>query len=201
MPCAILFPEGFLSKFSYPQNRMQEALTLFDSICNSRWFVKTSIILFLNKIDLFREKLPNSPLERYFPEFRVSTSMQTRRMGLALKRRWSVMTIVSEILTYCITPFFIIDYRDRAHTKQRRNISWSGLYRSTNPALSKCIPTLHVQRTLNKSSSSWRLSTILLFITIYAMLDFYKRCSIPLQNTYLISLFFFYQHFVKIKPL
>jgi len=25
-------------------NRMQEALTLFDSICNSRWFVKTSIV-------------------------------------------------------------------------------------------------------------------------------------------------------------
>ena len=23
---------------------MQEALTLFDSICNSRWFVKTSIV-------------------------------------------------------------------------------------------------------------------------------------------------------------
>ncbi|CAK5278873.1 unnamed protein product [Mycena citricolor] len=43
-------------------NRMQEALTLFDSICNSRWFVKTSIILFLNKIDLFAEKLPRSPL-------------------------------------------------------------------------------------------------------------------------------------------
>lgn len=51
-------------------NRMQEALTLFDSICNSRWFVKTSIILFLNKIDLFREKLPLSPLDRYFPDFR-----------------------------------------------------------------------------------------------------------------------------------
>lgn len=26
------------------KNRMQEALTLFDSICNSRWFVKTSIV-------------------------------------------------------------------------------------------------------------------------------------------------------------
>jgi hypothetical protein len=25
---------------------MQEALTLFDSICNSRWFVKTSIVIF-----------------------------------------------------------------------------------------------------------------------------------------------------------
>ncbi|KIM35217.1 hypothetical protein M413DRAFT_449861 [Hebeloma cylindrosporum] len=50
-------------------NRMQEALTLFDSICNSRWFVKTSIILFLNKIDLFAEKLPRSPLEDYSPDY------------------------------------------------------------------------------------------------------------------------------------
>jgi guanine nucleotide-binding protein G(i) subunit alpha len=48
---------------------MQEALTLFDSICNSRWFVKTSIILFLNKIDLFAEKLPRSPLADYFPDY------------------------------------------------------------------------------------------------------------------------------------
>ncbi|KAJ3043015.1 guanine nucleotide-binding protein subunit alpha [Rhizophlyctis rosea] len=50
-------------------NRMQEALTLFDSICNSRWFVKTSIILFLNKIDLFKEKLPRSPMQKYFPDY------------------------------------------------------------------------------------------------------------------------------------
>ena len=67
-------------------NRMQEALTLFDSICNSRWFVKTSIvrcllrpsyvplspshqILFLNKIDLFAEKLSYSRLGDYFPDF------------------------------------------------------------------------------------------------------------------------------------
>jgi guanine nucleotide-binding protein subunit alpha len=50
-------------------NRMQEALTLFDSICNSRWFVKTSIILFLNKIDLFKEKLSKSPMGKYFPDY------------------------------------------------------------------------------------------------------------------------------------
>ena len=48
---------------------MQEALTLFDSICNSRWFVKTSIILFLNKIDRFKDKLLTSPIEKYFPEY------------------------------------------------------------------------------------------------------------------------------------
>jgi len=50
-------------------NRMQEALTLFDSICNSRWFAKTSVILFLNKIDRFREKLPVSPMENYFADY------------------------------------------------------------------------------------------------------------------------------------
>lgn len=50
-------------------NRMQEALTLFDSICNSRWFIKTSIILFLNKIDRFREKLPISPMKNYFGDY------------------------------------------------------------------------------------------------------------------------------------
>jgi len=53
-------------------NRMQEALTLFDSICNSRWFVKTSIILFLNKIDRFKEKLPVSPMKNYFPDYEGS---------------------------------------------------------------------------------------------------------------------------------
>ncbi|KAF7358225.1 G-protein alpha subunit [Mycena venus] len=59
----------FVRSLTLVQNRMQEALTLFDSICNSRWFVKTSIILFLNKIDLFAEKLPRSPLGDYFPDY------------------------------------------------------------------------------------------------------------------------------------
>lgn len=38
------------------QNRLVEAIELFDEICNSKWFVETSIILFLNKRDLFEEK-------------------------------------------------------------------------------------------------------------------------------------------------
>ncbi|KAK9351640.1 guanine nucleotide binding protein, alpha subunit [Lipomyces doorenjongii] len=50
-------------------NRMHEALTLFESICNSRWFIKTSIILFLNKIDIFKEKIKTSPLRIYFPDY------------------------------------------------------------------------------------------------------------------------------------
>lgn len=38
-------------------NQMEEALMLFKSICNSKWFVRTSMILFLNKVDLFAAKI------------------------------------------------------------------------------------------------------------------------------------------------
>lgn len=51
------------------QNRFQESLVLFDNIVNSRWFARTSIVLFLNKIDLFAEKLKKKPLEDYFPDY------------------------------------------------------------------------------------------------------------------------------------
>jgi len=51
------------------QNRMQESLKLFDSICNNKWFTDTSIILFLNKKDLFEEKIRKSPLTVCFQEY------------------------------------------------------------------------------------------------------------------------------------
>ncbi|ORY36878.1 guanine nucleotide binding protein alpha transducing activity polypeptide 2 [Rhizoclosmatium globosum] len=50
-------------------NRMMEALTLFNSTINHPIFRKTSIILFLNKIDLFKEKLKTKPVSLYFPTF------------------------------------------------------------------------------------------------------------------------------------
>ncbi|KAI8877935.1 guanine nucleotide-binding protein alpha-3 subunit [Backusella circina FSU 941] len=51
------------------QNRMLESLTLFESIVNSRWFIRSSIMLFLNKVDLFKSKIVTSPLEHYFPDY------------------------------------------------------------------------------------------------------------------------------------
>jgi len=38
-------------------NRMLDALALFDYVCNNKFFVRTSMLLFLNKDDLFREKI------------------------------------------------------------------------------------------------------------------------------------------------
>jgi hypothetical protein len=56
------------------QNQMQEALMLFDSICNSQWFVRTSIILFLNKVRV--------------SVFRSSTFSFAEHLGLLLGGRF-----------------------------------------------------------------------------------------------------------------
>lgn len=50
-------------------NRMQEAFSLFDSIASSRFFQSTSIILFLNKMDILEEKIYDVPIEDYFEDY------------------------------------------------------------------------------------------------------------------------------------
>jgi len=50
-------------------SRIDESVKLFDEICNSKWFENTSIILFLNKSDIFHEKIKRSPLKNVFPEY------------------------------------------------------------------------------------------------------------------------------------
>ncbi|XP_071245841.1 guanine nucleotide binding protein (G protein) alpha v1 [Salvelinus alpinus] len=53
-------------------NRLQESLKLFSSICNNIFFKSTSMILFMNKIDLFQEKILHSGrhLRLYVPQFK-----------------------------------------------------------------------------------------------------------------------------------
>eukprot|EP00064_Thunnus_orientalis_P018450 superscaffoldBa00004258_g18549 len=57
-------------------NRMHESMKLFDSICNNKWFTDTSIILFLNKKDLFEEKIKKSPLTICYPEYAGSNTYE-----------------------------------------------------------------------------------------------------------------------------
>ncbi|XP_065809183.1 guanine nucleotide binding protein (G protein) alpha v1 [Labrus bergylta] len=53
-------------------NRLQESLKLFSSICNNIFFRSTSMILFMNKIDLFQDKILHSGrhLRLYLPQFK-----------------------------------------------------------------------------------------------------------------------------------
>uniref|UniRef100_A0A0N4ZT08 Guanine nucleotide-binding protein alpha-3 subunit n=1 Tax=Parastrongyloides trichosuri TaxID=131310 RepID=A0A0N4ZT08_PARTI len=55
-------------------NRMMESMRLFESICNSRWFINTSMILFLNKKDLFLEKIKKTSIKVAFPEYKGGNS-------------------------------------------------------------------------------------------------------------------------------
>jgi GTPase SAR1 family protein len=55
-------------------NRMLEALTLFEEICNSRWFQETAMILFLNKRDLFEEKIKKVSLKTCFENYEGDNS-------------------------------------------------------------------------------------------------------------------------------
>mmetsp|Transcript_11173 Transcript_11173/g.14887 ORF Transcript_11173/g.14887 Transcript_11173/m.14887 type:complete len:358 (-) Transcript_11173:245-1318(-) len=78
---AILFfvalSEYNLTLFEDPSvNRMHESLKLFDEIVNAKWFVDTPIILFLNKSDLFKEKIaqPQHRLSATFPDYKGSNT-------------------------------------------------------------------------------------------------------------------------------
>ena len=54
---------------------MQEALMLWESIANSHWFKNSALILFLNKIDLFKQKVAVSPITNFgFSDFRGNTA-------------------------------------------------------------------------------------------------------------------------------
>ena len=50
-------------------NRIYEAIMLFDSLVNSKWFANTPFILFLNKVDLLKDKVRKSPVRKYFPDY------------------------------------------------------------------------------------------------------------------------------------
>jgi GTPase SAR1 family protein len=50
-------------------NRMFESLKLFKEICNTKWFINTAMILFLNKRDLFEDKIRKIDLNVCFPEY------------------------------------------------------------------------------------------------------------------------------------
>lgn len=68
--CASLSEYDQVLREDNSTNRMQESLLLFDEIVNSPWFRKTPVVLFLNKIDLFKEKILRVPLTVCFQNYK-----------------------------------------------------------------------------------------------------------------------------------
>ncbi|KAI8923121.1 guanine nucleotide binding protein, alpha subunit [Entophlyctis helioformis] len=72
-------------------NRMMDALQLFEEICNNALLCKASMILFLNKKDLFERKLKHSNMSDHFPDYQgrneytpVLSFVQRKFMGKKL---------------------------------------------------------------------------------------------------------------------
>lgn len=52
-------------------NRLLESIQLFEETCNNKWFVNTPFILFMNKMDLFKEKIEReSDLSSVFEDYK-----------------------------------------------------------------------------------------------------------------------------------
>lgn len=50
-------------------NRLTESINLFEEVTSSQWFRNSVVILFLNKIDLFKEKIKKTPLKSVFKDY------------------------------------------------------------------------------------------------------------------------------------
>ena len=69
-PLTTVFPPLQALVEDLAQNRMRESLALFETIISYPWFQESSIILFMNKTDLFMEKIERSPISTHFPGYR-----------------------------------------------------------------------------------------------------------------------------------
>jgi len=58
------------------QNRLHESLQVFSTIANNQYFAKSTILLFLNKIDLFEDKIKRVRLSTCFPEYTGDNSLK-----------------------------------------------------------------------------------------------------------------------------
>ncbi|KAI1893177.1 hypothetical protein AGOR_G00141220 [Albula goreensis] len=88
-------------------NRMHESLHLFNSICNHKFFATTSIVLFLNKKDLFLEKIKKVHLSICFPDYNgpntyedasnyIKQQFQDLNMKKGVKEIYSHMTCATD---------------------------------------------------------------------------------------------------------
>lgn len=67
--CASLIDYDLQVPETENSNRLEESLTVFEGLINSPWLEGINVkILFLNKIDLFKEKILKYPLDKHLPD-------------------------------------------------------------------------------------------------------------------------------------
>lgn len=88
-------------------NRLEESLNLFEQIVNNRWFKEASFVLFLNKLDLFREKIMNTNrhLRNFFPDYKGMQANAQTIFFLTLMSHFLFMFEQVRIVTSIKLPY------------------------------------------------------------------------------------------------
>ncbi|GJQ82230.1 hypothetical protein Trydic_g19431 [Trypoxylus dichotomus] len=82
------------------ENRMEESKLLFKSIATCPWLWKSSIMVLLNKTDVFEEKIMYSDLKDYFPEY-VGPRQDAIEGREFIRDMFHSLAIGKEYTTYC----------------------------------------------------------------------------------------------------
>ena len=101
---------------------MLESIQLFKSICNNRFFRQAGMILFLNKKDLFAEKLRFSSIKVCFPEYTGSwqwTHTDWSHNYLMILTLCLGLNTYEPSLQYIQEQFEQVDQREKINGHQR----------------------------------------------------------------------------------
>ncbi|KAI8149332.1 putative guanine nucleotide-binding protein alpha-2 subunit [Fennellomyces sp. T-0311] len=82
-------------------NSMIDAMMLFENISNSHWFQKTSMILLLNKMDIFRQKIKYSPISNYFDDYKGGDDCDRAVTYFKGRFEWLSANPRKHIYTHC----------------------------------------------------------------------------------------------------
>lgn len=81
--------------------RMHESVKLFREICNNRWFKDTAMILFLNKKDLFEEKIKRIDLKVCFDDYAGGNDYEKAIKYIEAKFKEQNENVRKEIYVHC----------------------------------------------------------------------------------------------------
>ncbi|XP_072015798.1 guanine nucleotide-binding protein G(o) subunit alpha-like [Amphiura filiformis] len=125
-----------MTLFEDPEvNRLRESLRLFESICNNMFFLNTTIVLFLNKVDLFQEKVlhTNRHLRYYFKDYQgadrdVEAAANFVREKFQMQNRNPRKVIYPHFTTATDTSNVEVVFQVIVNTIVRENLERADLY-------------------------------------------------------------------------
>lgn len=82
------------------RNKMEESLEVFEKMVNGEWFKQQPFVLFLNKSDLFQEKIGKIDLKKAFPSYKGANTFDEAVEFIKMQYLSRVSTREEEIIVH-----------------------------------------------------------------------------------------------------